>query len=115
MLKFISKLVGSKSDRDLKLLQPFVDAINSHTDAVAALSNDGLREKTAGFKKAVETATAELEAEKKALYEMVTPSSWQTLPFTMKWRGFTPRVAFQPPEWMWACPMGRWETPKWGT
>ena len=71
MLKFISKLVGSKSDRDLKLLQPFVDAINSHTDAVAALTNDGLREKTAGFKKAVETATAELEAEKKALYEQI--------------------------------------------
>ena len=71
MLKFISKLVGSKSDRDLKLLQPFVDAINSHTDAVAALSNDGLREKTAGFKKAIETATAELEAEKKALYEQI--------------------------------------------
>ena len=71
MLKFISKLVGSKSDRDLKLLQPFVDAINSHTDAVAALSNDGLRVKTAGFKKAIETATAELEAEKKALYEQI--------------------------------------------
>ena len=71
MLKFISKLVGSKSDRDLKLLQPFVDAINSHTDAVAALTNDGLREKTAGFKMAVETATAELEAEKKALYEQI--------------------------------------------
>ena len=71
MLKFISKLVGSKSDRDLKLLQPFVDAINSHTNTVAALSNDGLREKTAGFKKAIETATAELEAEKKALYEQI--------------------------------------------
>ena len=71
MLKFISKLVGSKSDRDLKLLQPFVDAVNSHTDAVAALSNDGLRVKTAGFKKAIETATAELEAEKKALYEQI--------------------------------------------
>jgi len=71
MLKFISKLVGSKSDRDLKLLQPFVDAINSHTDAVAALSNDGLREKTAGFKKAIESATAALESEKAALYEQI--------------------------------------------
>ena len=71
MLKFISKLVGSKSDRDLKLLQPFVDAINSHTDAVAALSNDGLREKTAGFKMAIESATAALESEKAALYEQI--------------------------------------------
>jgi preprotein translocase subunit SecA len=71
MLKFISKLVGSKSDRDLKKLQPFVDAINSHTTNVAALSNDGLREKTASFRKAIETATAELEAEKTVLYEQI--------------------------------------------
>ena len=71
MLKFISKLVGSKSDRDIKKLQPFVDATNSHTDSVAALSNDGLREKTAGFKEAIQSATAHLEAEKAALYKEI--------------------------------------------
>ena len=46
MLNFISKLVGSKSDRDLKKLQPHVDAVNTHATELAAMSNDQLRGET---------------------------------------------------------------------
>ena len=68
MLKFISKLVGSKSDRDLKKLQPFVTEINTYSQHIAAMSNDELRAKTISFKDAISQATAELEKEKAALY-----------------------------------------------
>ena len=71
MLKFISKLVGSKSDRDLKKLQPFVDAVNSHTDNIESLSNDALRQKTLDFRSAIETATSSLEAQKTSLFEEI--------------------------------------------
>ena len=64
MLKFISKLVGSKSDRDLKKLQPFVDAVNSFTESIESLSNDDLRQKTLAFRAAIDDATSSLEAQK---------------------------------------------------
>ena len=71
MLKFISKLVGSKSDRDLKKLQPFVTEINTYSQHIAAMSNDELRAKTISFKDAISQATAELEKEKAALYGQI--------------------------------------------
>ncbi len=71
MLKFISKLVGSKSDRDLKKLQPFVDAVNSYTDSIESLSNDALRQKTLDFRSAIENATSSLEAQKTSLFEQI--------------------------------------------
>ena len=71
MLKFISKLVGSKSDRDLKKLQPFVTEINTYSQHIAAMSNDELRAKTISFKDAISQATAELEKEKAVLYDQI--------------------------------------------
>ena len=71
MLKFISKLVGSKSDRDLKKLQPFVTEINTYSQQIAAMSNDELRAKTISFKDAISQATAELEKEKSVLYAQI--------------------------------------------
>ena len=71
MLKLISKLVGSKSDRDLKKLQPLVAKVNTYAEQIAALSNDDLRAKTLSFKEAIQSATASLEAEKTALYEQI--------------------------------------------
>ena len=71
MLKFISKIVGTKSDRDLKKLLPYVDQINTHAESVAALTNDELRGKTIAFKDAVAAATEEISAQKKALHEQI--------------------------------------------
>ena len=71
MLKLISKLVGSKSDRDLKKLQPHVESVNAFDAALQRMSNDQLRERTAAFKKSIEDATAETKSSKEALYAQI--------------------------------------------
>jgi preprotein translocase subunit SecA len=68
MLKLISKLVGSKSDRDLKKLQPYVESVNAFDAALKTMSNDQLRERTVAFKASIAEATAETKASKDALY-----------------------------------------------
>jgi preprotein translocase subunit SecA len=51
MFKWIlEKLFGTKSEHDLKKLTPFVGLINDFEPRIKALSNDGLRAKTAEFK-----------------------------------------------------------------
>ena len=71
MLKLISKLVGSKSDRDLKKLQPYVESVNAFDAALKTMSNDQLRERTVAFKESIEEATAETKASKDALYAQI--------------------------------------------
>ena len=51
MLSFISKIFGSKSDRDLKDIRPLVDEIHAATSKIQSLSNDQLRQKTIEFKR----------------------------------------------------------------
>jgi preprotein translocase subunit SecA len=51
MLDFISKLFGgSKSEKDVKKMQPVIDSINKHFASYSNLSNDQLRNKTQEFK-----------------------------------------------------------------
>ncbi|MFN5307159.1 MAG: preprotein translocase subunit SecA [Bacteroidota bacterium] len=50
MLKFITKLFGNKSDRDLKDLSPLKDAVLEASAGITGLSNDELRAKTNSFK-----------------------------------------------------------------
>ena len=47
---FINKIFGTKAERDLKKLQPFVAAINAFEPRIKDLSDAGLRAKTAEFK-----------------------------------------------------------------
>jgi preprotein translocase subunit SecA len=49
----ISKFVGSKSDRELKKIQPVVDAINSLEPRITALTDSELKDKTAEFKQRI--------------------------------------------------------------
>ena len=44
--KIIGKFVGNKSDRDIKAVQPIIDAIHKETENIKKLSNDDLRQKT---------------------------------------------------------------------
>ena len=50
MLKLFSKLFGTKSERDLKELTPYVGKINAEYALLASLTNDELREKSAQLK-----------------------------------------------------------------
>ncbi len=54
----ISKIMGSKSERDIKKIQPIVDEIKTFEDEVKALSDDELKAKTEEFKEEVREATA---------------------------------------------------------
>ncbi len=51
--KQISKIFGTKSERDLKEIQPILDNILVEFPKLANLSNDELREKTIAFKKRI--------------------------------------------------------------
>ncbi len=51
--KSISKFFGTKSDRDLKEIQPILDQILIEYPKLAGLSNDQLRDKTIEFKKRI--------------------------------------------------------------
>jgi preprotein translocase subunit SecA len=88
MLGFLTKIFGSKSERDIKLIQPVVAQINEEYVKLAALSNDELRNKTVHFKSVIAEGLAEIDekisglkaeaegaqlslAEKTALYDQI--------------------------------------------
>jgi preprotein translocase subunit SecA len=57
--KNLSKLFGTKSDRDLKDIQPIVDRVLEEYPKLAGLSNDQLRAKTAEFRQRIATYSSE--------------------------------------------------------
>lgn len=71
MLGFISKLFGSKSDRDVKSIQPIVEKIKNEFSKLGDISNDELRAKTIDFKERIKTGLAEIDAHIQAVKEQV--------------------------------------------
>jgi len=71
MLGFISKLFGSKSDRDVKSIQPIVEKIKNEFSKLGDISNDELRAKTLDFKERIKTGLAEIDAQIQAVKERV--------------------------------------------
>jgi preprotein translocase subunit SecA len=64
MLQFLQKVLGGNSnERELKKLRPVVEEINRLYPALAALSDDELRAKTAAFKAQIREAVAPIEEE----------------------------------------------------
>jgi preprotein translocase subunit SecA len=63
MLEFISKLFGSKSERDVKSMQPIVEKIKNEFSKLDGISNDELRAKTIAFKETIKKGLAEIDAE----------------------------------------------------
>lgn len=61
MLGFLAKIFGSKSERDIKALQPIVAQINEEYAKLASLSNDELRNKTIEFKATIASALAVID------------------------------------------------------
>lgn len=56
MLSFFKKLLGDKSTRDLKAIQPLLQQTISTYEKIRTLDNDALRAKTAEFKKRIQDA-----------------------------------------------------------
>ena len=63
MANFLTKLFGNKSQRDLKVIKPFLDATLAVYPAIQALSNDALRAKTIEFKERIAKAVEQEETE----------------------------------------------------
>ncbi len=61
MANFLSRLFGTKADRDLKELMPIKDTVLEAYEYVKELSNDELRAKTIEFKEKIKEAIAEEE------------------------------------------------------
>ncbi|MFD2145094.1 preprotein translocase subunit SecA [Mucilaginibacter antarcticus] len=69
MLNFISKLFGSKSDRDVKAILPIVEKIKAEYAKLDQLTNDELRAKTIAFKQTISEGLAGIDDEIKAIKE----------------------------------------------
>ncbi|MBX3257622.1 MAG: preprotein translocase subunit SecA [Chitinophagaceae bacterium] len=64
MLQFFSKLFGgSKSEKDIKNIEPLVGKINEHFASYARLSNDELRGKTIEFKTRIKQHISAIDTE----------------------------------------------------
>ena len=64
MLGFISKIFGgSKSEKDVKKIEPYVGKINQFFTAYQSLSNDELRNKTQEFRQRIKEHLSEIDAE----------------------------------------------------
>jgi len=61
MLGFLAKIFGSKSERDIKALQPIVAQINEEYAKLSSLSNDEIRNKTIEFKATIAEALATID------------------------------------------------------
>jgi preprotein translocase subunit SecA len=63
----IKAFVGDKSQKDVKALQPYLAKVKTFESALAALSNDELRARTAFFKDKIKQARAEKDSKIDAL------------------------------------------------
>ncbi len=64
MLGFISKIFGgSKSEKDVKKIEPFVGKINQFFATYQSISNDELRNKTLEFRQRIKEYLTEIDAE----------------------------------------------------
>lgn len=70
MLKFLQSLLGgSKHEKDVKLMKPIIDEINSIFSGLSSLTDEQLRGKTQEFKGRVEASVETLRAEVEAIRE----------------------------------------------
>ncbi|MCD8741339.1 preprotein translocase subunit SecA [Mucilaginibacter roseus] len=69
MLNFFSKLFGSKSERDVKGINPIVDKIKAEFAKLDVLSHDELRAKTIQFKQTIQEKLAGIDEQIAAIKE----------------------------------------------
>ena len=67
MLKYLTKIFGTKHDRDVKKMRPLVEQINRLYADYASLSDEALKNKTLEFRAKITAATAEARTHLKQL------------------------------------------------
>jgi len=63
MFDFFKKMLGNKSQRDIRVIDPFVDQAHAVYEEIKNLSNDELRERTLDFKRRIQEHIAGKEQE----------------------------------------------------
>ena len=64
MLGIFSKIFGgSKSEKDVKKIEPYVGRVNEHFNSFQSISNDALRQKTQDFRQRIKEHLSEIDAE----------------------------------------------------
>ena len=71
MADFLTKLFGSKSQRDLKELNPILSKCLEAYDQVTKLSNDELRAKTVEFKNLIKQTVASEQSQLDSLQQRI--------------------------------------------
>lgn len=71
MLSFLKKFLGTKSDKDIREIMPYLDTIKEVYPAIQKLSNDELRNKTLEFKAKIHDAISEKEQQIADLKEKI--------------------------------------------
>lgn len=71
LTKGLAKIFGTKSERDLKLIRPYVDKINAEYHKLASISDDALRSKTAEFKQEIAQALQAIDTKIAALRQQI--------------------------------------------
>jgi preprotein translocase subunit SecA len=61
LTKGLAKIFGTKSERDLKLIRPYVEKINTEYQKLTSISDDALRSKTAEFKQEIAYALQQID------------------------------------------------------
>ncbi|MFM9909024.1 MAG: preprotein translocase subunit SecA [Chitinophagaceae bacterium] len=78
MLGFLSKIIGgSKSQKDVKSIEPVVEQIKSHFNSYQSISNDQLRAKTQEFKQRIKSHLQQIDDEISSLNKQA-----EELPFS---------------------------------
>lgn len=92
MLGWIAKkIIGSKNQREVKKLQPIVDAINQFEETYKSLSDEALRQKTSEFKErlkkgeTLEDIKVEAFAVVKNACRRLCGKSWQVCGYDLSW------------------------------
>ncbi|SEG01660.1 preprotein translocase subunit SecA [Halpernia humi] len=73
--KVLKGFLGDKNTKDLKEVQKVLKKIKAVEPAISALSDDGIREKTAEFKEKLKTATANFTSQIEAAKESIKNST----------------------------------------
>lgn len=71
MLKFIAKIFGSKSEKDIKTVMPIVEQINQEFDQLATISDDDLRNKTTEVQRKIDEELKSIDDKIAALHKKV--------------------------------------------
>lgn len=71
MLKFIAKIFGTKSEKDIKKLMPVVEEINKEFDVLSTISNDELRDKTRQIQEKIDDYLKEIDEKLNQLHKKV--------------------------------------------